>query len=255
MIHVLFFYFILMWSRLNISNVLFLDIECVPRQSSFFDLSEGMKALREKKANRLSQSSAFADATPDELYDNRSGIYAEWWKIIVISVWFVGKNDVGERTFRVKSFSGDDEAQVLSNFFDLLNTHFDKSFHKLCGHNIREFDVPYICRRAMVHGLQLPTIIDVSGKKPWEVGFIDTMELWKCGDRKSFVSLDLLCRVMWIDTPKDDISWEQVARVYWDEQDIARIQTYCEKDVIATAQLLMKMIRREDDLGAIEIVR
>lgn len=188
------------------------------------------------------------DATPDDLYDNRSGIYAEWGKIIVISVGYFAKNDAGELSFRVKSFHGDDEKKLLEEFFALLNEHYDKNFHKLCGHNIKEFDVPYICRRALVNNLKLPAIIDIGGKKPWEVNHIDTMEMWKFGDRKSFCSLDLLCRVMGVDTPKDDISGEQVARAYWDDQELERIKVYCEKDVVATARLLMKLMQNDQEV-------
>lgn len=237
-----------MWLQVRLGNILFLDLECVPQESSFFDLDDGMKALWEKKSDRLGKSLGMDTATPDELYDNRSGIYAEWWKIIVISVWYFAKDDSGTLSFRVKSFYASDERELLIEFFELLNTHYDKNFHKLCGHNIKEFDVPYICRRAMVHGLTLPTIIDSAGKKPWEVSHIDTMELWKFGDRKSFCSLDLLCRVMWVETPKDDISGEQVARAYWDDQDLERIKTYCEKDVVATAKLLMKLMQNDQEV-------
>ena len=242
-----------MWMRVNLGNVLFLDLECVPQHSSFFDLDDGLKALWERKSDRLATSMWTPDATADELYDNRSGIYAEWGKVIVISVGYFAKSTDGPREFRVKSFRGDDEAQILNDFFDLLNTHYDKSFHQLCGHNIKEFDVPYICRRATVHGIALPNIVDSSGKKPWEVNHLDTMELWKFGDRKSFTSLDLLCRVMDIETPKDDISGEQVARVYRDDQDVDRIKTYCEKDVVATARLLMKFLRREAEMGEVGV--
>ncbi len=188
------------------------------------------------------------DATADELYDNRSGIYAEWGKIVTVSVGFFAATDAGTMEFRVKSFSGDDEQALLLEFFDLLNTHYDKKFHRLCGHNIKEFDVPYICRRAIVHGLTLPSILDISGKKPWEVNHLDTMDMWKFGDRKTFVSLDLLCRLMGVETPKDDISGEQVARVYRDEQDLPRITAYCEKDVVATAKLLMKLSQHEQEV-------
>jgi len=134
----------------NLNNVLFFDLECVPQSSSFFDLDDGLKPLWEKKAERLGKGLGMEDASVDELYDNRSGIYAEFGKVIVISVGYFTKNADGESTFRVKSFYGDDEKEVLEGFFDLLNMHYDKSFHKLCGHNIKDFDVPYICRRATV---------------------------------------------------------------------------------------------------------
>jgi 3'-5' exonuclease len=238
---------ILMSMKFNLGNMLFFDIECVPQQPSFYDLDDWMKALRERKASNAWRYAAEGEEPKaDESYENRSGIYAEFGKVIVISVGYFAKTWDGTRQFRVKSFADDDEKKVISGFFELLNTSYDKTFHLLCGHNIREFDIPYICRRALVHGLDLPTIIDMSGKKPWEVNHVDTLELWKFGDRKSFTSLDLLCRVMGVETPKDDISGEQVARVYRDEKDLPRIQAYCEKDVIATAKLLLKFMKGED---------
>ncbi|MBP7848274.1 3'-5' exonuclease [Patescibacteria group bacterium] len=233
-----------MGMKFNLGNMLFFDIECVPQQSSFYDLDDGMKALWERKvsgARRNPQDGEEIKA--DESYENRSGIYAEFGKIIVVSVGYFTKTGDGSRQFHVKSFAGDDERKVISSFFELLNTSYDKTFHLLCGHNIKEFDIPYICRRALVNGLDLPTILDLNGKKPREVNHVDTLELWKFGDRKSFTSLDLLCRVMGIETPKDDISGEQVSRVYRDDKDLPRIKTYCEKDVVATAKLLLKFTK------------
>lgn len=240
--------------KYNLGNILFFDIECVPQQGSFYDLDDGMKALWEKKATTLGKHAwgEEEEVKADESYENRSGIYAEFGKVIVISVGYFVKGSDASRTFRVKSFAGDDEKKNLMDFFDLLNTHYDKTFHLLCGHNIREFDIPYVCRRALVHGLELPNIIDLNGKKPREVNHIDTLELWKFGDRKSFTSLDLLCRVMGVETPKDDISGEQVARVYRDDKDLPRIQTYCEKDVVATAKLLLKFMRTGEELGSVD---
>jgi len=113
---------------------------------------------------------------------------------------------------------------------------------------VKEFDVPYICRRAMINDLPLPDIIDTAGKKPREVNHLDTLEFWKFGDRKNFTSLDLLCRINNIPTPKDDISGEQVASVYRNDKDLDRIATYCEKDVVATAKLYLKFVRRSGEM-------
>jgi DNA polymerase elongation subunit (family B) len=137
---------------------------------------------------------------------------------------------------------------LLTEFFELLDGHYNKNYHRLCGHNIKEFDIPYICRRATVNSIPLPSIVDVSGKKPWEINHLDTLEYWKFGDRKNFTSLDLLCRINNIDTPKDDISGEQVARVYRDEKDLPRIQAYCEKDVVATAKLFLKFVGKSHEM-------
>lgn len=241
-----------MTMKFNLWNMLFFDIECVPQQPSFYDLDDGMKALWEKKFGGTQRFlNEGEEHKADDSYETRSGIYAEFGKVIVISCWHFSKTGDGTRQFHIKSFAGDNERDVIKWFFDLLNEHYSKTFHLLCGHNIREFDIPYICRRALVNWLELPTILDLNGKKPWEVNHVDTLELRKFGDRKSFTSLDLLCRVMWIETPKDDISGEQVARVYRDDKDLPRIQTYCEKDVVATAQLLLKFMGKDEHMGEI----
>ena len=93
----------------------------------------------------------------------------------------------------------------------------------------------------LINGIALPSILQIAGKKPWEINHIDTMELWKFGDYKSYTSLSLLCHVMQIPTPKDDISGADVARVYYEEQDLQRIMVYCEKDVVALIQLFLRL--------------
>ena len=168
------------------------------------------------------------------------GIYSEFAKIVCISVGFM-HYDNGRRLMRTKSFAGDDEAQLLRDFSDMASRFLRTREHRICGHNIKEFDVPFICRRMLVNGLPLPSILDVAGRKPWETPFIDTMELWKFGDFKSFTSLKLLCAIFGIPTPKDDIDGSEVAAVYYDTHDVHRIAVYCEKDVVATAQVFLRM--------------
>jgi 3'-5' exonuclease len=231
----------------SFAQTLFIDLECVPAVPSFFDLDEWMQTLREKKWSRMLSNWNDDDMlSASDLYEQRSGIFAEFGKIIVISTWILAKQPDWTMHMRMKSFSWDDEKTLLVDFFDMLNTYFAKSSNLLCGHNIKEFDIPYICRRAMVHGLVLPDILDLQGKKPRENNHIDTLELWKFGDRKNFISLDLLCRVLWVQTPKTDISGEQVARVYRDEKDLPRITEYCERDVVAVGEVLLKMMGNSD---------
>ena len=225
-------------------HTLFLDIECVPTEASFFDLDEWMQTLREKKWARMIANNGLEDElSVSDAYEQRSWIFAEFGKIIVISTGILTKAEDGTRKMRLKSFAGDDERKLLVDFFDLLNSYYTKPQHALCGHNIKEFDIPYICRRATIHGLELPSILDLQGKKPRETNHLDTLELWKFGDRKNFISLDLLCRVLGVQTPKTDISGEQVARVYRDEKDLPRITEYCERDVVAVGDIMLKFLR------------
>lgn len=227
----------------SFAQTLFIDLECVPAVPSFFDLDEWMQTLREKKWSRMLSNWNDDDMlSASDLYEHRSGIFAEFGKIIVISTWILTKQPDWTYQIRTKSFAWDDERALLVAFFDMLNTYYTKQTNVLCWHNIKEFDIPYICRRAMVHGLVLPDILDLQGKKPRENNHLDTLELWKFWDRKNFVSLDLLCRVLGVQTPKTDISGEQVARVYRDDKDLPRITEYCERDVVAVAEVLLKMM-------------
>ena len=235
-----------MFDSINLTSFLFLDIETVPLVYKFGDLDEKQKDLFSKKVRyRIN------DENPVEDLYQQAGIWAEFGKIICISVGyfvFVGK----KRTFRLKSFSGDDETQILSDFSELLNTHFNKAAHLLCAHNGKEFDFPFIARRLLINKLPLPKKLNLFGKKPWEIPHLDTLELWKFGDYKHYTSLKLLTHILGISSPKDDIDGSQVAAVYYQEKDIERIVNYCQKDTLAVAQVLLRL-RNEDLLKGNEV--
>lgn len=220
-----------MLEHLEPGKILFLDIETVSRWPTFEEMPEEFQHLWEEKT-RFQR----AEETAAEFYPKRAGILAEFGKVVCISCGFFAHS----REFRVKSFYGDDEFQVLSGFADLLNKHFSGRDHLLCAHNGKEFDFPYLCRRMVVHGIALPPALNIAGKKPWEVPHLDTLELWKFGDYKNYTSLKLLAALFGIPTPKDDIDGSQVGRVYWEENDIKRIAKYCEKDTLTVAQLFLK---------------
>lgn len=221
-----------MLNQIPLHKILFLDIETVPSSPSYNDLSDLFKLLWDKKAVHLKKDS---ELSPEELY-KQAGIYAEFGKIVCISVGYFAK----ERNFRVKSFYGKDEKNLLHDFCTLVNSHFNHSDHLLCAHNGKEFDFPYIARRLLINEMEIPRMLDIAGKKPWEVNHLDTMEMWKFGDYKSFVSLNLLAAVFGIPTPKDDIDGSQVGDVYWQDGDLKRIATYCSKDVLTVAQIFLK---------------
>ncbi|MEY4286217.1 MAG: hypothetical protein RL511_290 [Bacteroidota bacterium] len=222
--------------QLQLEKILFLDIETVPQAYQFEQLDDKSKALFEAK-NRFQIS---PEKPIEQIFDERGGILAEFGKIVCISVGMLHEGSQG-KSIRLKSFYHDDEETLLKQFKRLLEDHYNSPYHVLCGHNSKEFDIPYICRRMLINGLALPNILQISGKKPWEINHIDTMELWKFGDYKSYTSLSLLCHVMGIPTPKDDISGADVARVYYEEQDLQRIMVYCEKDVVALIQLYLRL--------------
>ncbi|GAB1403076.1 MAG: 3'-5' exonuclease [Lentimicrobiaceae bacterium] len=220
-----------MLTHINLNKVLFLDIETVPQYRDYEAVPEKFKALWDHKAKRLSSAE---NDTPESLYE-RAGIYAEFGKIICISVGYVINGQL-----RIKSFAGDDESELLNNFAQLLNQRFNTPDVLLCAHNGKEFDFPYLCRRMLINRIPLPLLLDTSGRKPWEVQHIDTMEMWKFGDYKSYTSLNLLTAVFDIPTPKDDIDGSEVGKTYWQDADLPRITAYCQKDVVAIVQLLLR---------------
>ena len=233
-----------MIESIDIAKVLFLDIETASAQPTFDALDETFQELWRIKCGNILRKPA-GEITAEEveqLYPGKAGIYAEFGKIICISVGFVVRDHAGKLGVRLKSFSHEDEAQLLRDFCEILNQYYNNpNTHFLCGHNIKEFDVPYICRRMVVHQLPYPAVLQLHGKKPWETKhLLDTLELWKFGDQKNYTSLKLLAALLGFPSPKDDIDGSDVGRVFWEEKDIDRISLYCEKDVLATIQLFLR---------------
>lgn len=225
-----------MIDKIKDDNILFLDIETVALTHEFNQLELRHKDLWAKKVNYLIQKE---NKTAEELYE-KAAIWAEFGKIVCISVGFLEKlND--RVNLRIRSFYGHNEKELLEKFAFLLNNHYHKDKHYLCAHNGKEFDFPYIARRMLINGIKLPKILANSGKKPWEVKHIDTMELWKFGDYKHYTSLDLLAAILKIPSPKDDIDGSMVNKIYWEENDLPKIAAYCQKDVITICKVLLKL--------------
>jgi len=225
-----------MLDSIKAEEVLFLDIETVPAESSFELLDPAMKSLWDKKSKQFRSQ----EQNASEVYD-RAGIYSEFGKIICISVGLISGKD--PFSFRLKSFKGDDEKELLKSFAVMLSKFCRTNTDALlCAHNGKEFDYPYIARRMIINGINIPAILDNAGKKPWEIKLLDTMDLWKFGDYKNYTSLDLLTNILGIATPKDDIDGSMVAGIYYVENDLDRIARYCEKDVLAIAQVLLRFM-------------
>ena len=238
-----------MLDRINIKNILVLDIETVPQFAAYEELPSQWKELWNKKMQRELKEGL----SPDGLYQ-RAGIYAEFGKIVCICAGYFYDNGNGI-SFKVKAFYGDDEKQVLCDFSDTLNRGFSTEEHVLCGHNGKEFDFPYIARRCLVNGLPIPFLLNNAGKKPWEVQLMDTMDMWKFGDYKSYTSLNLLASVFGIESPKNDMDGSQVWSAYWVDKDLQKIKNYCMKDVVTVAQLLLRFkgmeLLKEENIGFI----
>jgi len=227
------------------SNILFLDIETVSNQADYQELSPAMqKFWQRKSASWIKSNDENTVEQYADLYKDKAGIFAEYGKIVCISIGYNSHDaKTDESSFRVKSFYGEDEKVVLSEFLTLISKYFNNpAKHLFCGHNIKEFDIPYICRRAVINQLELPDTFQLAGKKPWEIKhLIDTLEEWKYGDYKHFISLALLAELLGIPTPKDDIDGSMVGKVYWEEKDVERIKIYCQKDVVTVARIYSKM--------------
>lgn len=223
-----------MIDKIVLPNILFFDIETVPQQEFFSDLPEEVQQLYADKTQYQRKD----DVTAEEFYE-RAGIWAEFGKIMCISVgFFTIKN--AERQFRTKSIIGD-EKKLLMEFNQLIQTHFSNPAYVFCGHNIKEFDIPYVCRRMLINGLPIPEKLQLFGRKPWEIPHLDTLELWKFGDYKHYTSLKLLTSVLGIPSPKEDIDGSEVRNVYYNEKNINRISKYCERDVVAVAQVFLRL--------------
>ena len=235
-----------MISKLNLEHILFLDIETVPQTENFDLLDDTTKTLYAEKTKYLRK-----EAYSAEEYYERAGIWAEFGKIVCISVGYF-KIIGGERSFRTTSFYGE-ERTLLIEFKNLLETHFNRSHHILCAHNGKEFDFPYIARRMIIQGIEIPYKLNLFGKKPWEVPHLDTLDLWKFGDYKHYTSLKLLTHILGIPSPKDDMDGSEVRKVYYEDKDIDRIMIYCEKDTLAVAQILLKL-RNEELLEPHEVI-
>lgn len=220
----------------DLNDILFLDIETVGCTDQYSKLSERLKTQWARKANFLKRAE---DQTEEDLFYERAGIYAEFGKIVVIAVGVYTENEKGEPGLRTKYFADHDEKKLLTDFRSMLDKK--GSAARLCAHNGKEFDFPYLCRRMLVNDLPLPTVLNVMGKKPWEVGHLDTMEMWKFGDYKHYTSLDLLLAIFNIPSSKGVMDGSMVSKVYYQEGDLNKIAEYCVGDVVAIAQLYLKM--------------
>ncbi|MGD2033713.1 MAG: 3'-5' exonuclease [Bacteroidales bacterium] len=223
-----------MLSEIDISDILFIDIETVPQFASFQDVPERLKILWDKKSAYFRDKEQLAE----DVYQ-RAGIYAEFGKIICISAGKIFR-EKNKNKIKIKSYSGDNEKEILTDFADMLDIYSSGRTLYLCAHNGKEFDYPFLARRMLIHGIKLPDILDNAGKKPWEIKHLDTLELWKFGDYKHYTSLELLTAIFNIPSPKDDIDGSQVADVYWKDKNLLRIVEYCQNDVLAVAQLILR---------------
>lgn len=241
------------YSIKNLTSTLFIDVETVSEVAEYTELSPLFQGLWDKKARRLLGSGMSYEEVKHDLYKNNAAIYAEFGKIICISAGYI----TAEGHLRVKSFAGHDEALILEEFAAMVTHHFDDpKAYFFCGHNLKEFDIPYICRRMIKHGVSMPNMLDIAGKRPWQTEhLLDTLDMWRFGDIKGYTSLALICAVLDIESPKNDIDGSMVGKVYWEDKNLERICKYCAQDVVATVKVMLKFLHASSlDEDQIEIL-
>jgi hypothetical protein len=228
----------------RLKRCLFIDIETAPEYPDYESMTDTKKQLWDLKCIQLRRIIPEAEQglSSSELYSKKAGIFAEFAKVVCISMGFLHFDHDRPTKIRIKSLAGVEEAVILKDFTSLLINHYNDSENSsICGHNIKEFDVPFLCRRMVINQVQFPPILDLSGKKPWQTAHImDTLDIWRFGDYKNYTSLNLLAATLGIESPKDDIDGSMVGYVFWVEKNIDRIVTYCQKDVVTTINIIMK---------------
>jgi len=222
----------------NIKNILFIDIETVSCSADYENLPEILQKMWYKKAINLGKT------TPEEIaasFAERAAIYAEFGQIIAIGLGYITIDNQGVPILRLRGMGDSNEKTLLEKFNSLLEEKFQSANLKLCAHNGKEFDFPYLCRRMLVNGIPVPKVLDLTGKKPWEVPHLDTMEMWKFGDRKNFTSLDMLAHLFNISSSKSVMDGSQVNHYYYVKKDLSNIVKYCTEDVKVLAQIFLKL--------------
>jgi len=221
----------------HIESLLMMDIETASQFPDYDQMPEKWKDLWDRKvAMYLPEGD-----TPETFYPKRAAILAEFGKVICISMGYFHHGSNGLQ-LRIKSFYGSDEKELLQSFIQSVNQWQKvKRDMNFCGHNVKEFDLPYLCRRLLVNRIGIPPYLDFQNMKPWETNIVDTMQFWKFGDFKNYISLNLLAACLGVESPKNDIDGSEVGDVYWKQNDLPRIVKYCQKDVVTVAQVILRM--------------
>ncbi|NMM49755.1 3'-5' exonuclease [Marinigracilibium pacificum] len=225
-----------------LNHILFLDIETVAITPDFNQLDERMQKVWVAKTRNLRDSDEY---TPEELWARKAAIYAEFGKVICIGLGVIRMVD-DEWQLRVTQLSNDDENELLTDFSNLVREKFNQDKLYLCAHNGKEFDFPYLCRRMIVNGVAIPDVLNLAGKKPWEVQHLDTMDYWKFGDRKNYTSLETLSAVFSMPSSKSNLDGSKVHSAYYENNDLEAISNYCMQDVEVMMHIYLKLIGKTD---------
>ncbi len=219
-----------------IENSFLIDIETVSSSQHYHSLPEEWKDLWDEKIKKALPE----NITAEEFYPLRAAVMAEFAKVVCISFgYFKTQNNVLQ--LRIKSIYSHNEKELIENFIKTLyQLHAINNKWCFTGHNIKEFDIPFLCRRILINNLTIPPFMDFQNMKPWDTPVTDTLHLWRFGDYKHYTSLKLLAAALGVPSPKDDIDGSMVGEVYWEEKNLERIATYCQKDVATVANVLLR---------------
>lgn len=221
----------------NFKNILFIDIETASGVNTYTTLTENMQKLWLRKARSLMNP---LQKPLEDLYFERAALFPEFGRIISIGMGFLFYNKNKELSLKVKTISNKNEKDLLLEFNQFIESTYPSKELSLVAHNGKEFDFPYLCKRMLVHQLVIPKALQLQGKKPWEVVHQDTIEWWRFGDKKGYVSLELLAEIMGIGNVKTDLSGDKVNYTFYIEKDLEKIKKYCAEDVITLAQLFLR---------------
>ncbi|MES2734387.1 MAG: ribonuclease H-like domain-containing protein [Bacteroidota bacterium] len=227
-------------SQKRIKNLLFLSLETVATAASYELLDEKFQRLWDRKAGQF-HPEEIGKLSPRQLFTERANLYAEFGKIVSIGAGYFHWNEAGQMGLRAKAFTGDDENSLLYEFKSLLETKFDPKSLVLCAHNGKEFHYPYLCRRILINGLPIPKPLQIAGKKPWEIPHLDTLELWRFGDRRTSVSLELLATLFGVPSEHLATDGASVNRWYYVEKDWTKIRQHSLTEIAVLAQLYLKL--------------
>jgi DNA polymerase elongation subunit (family B) len=221
--------------NIPVENLFFIDIETVSCSENYELLTDEWKELWTEKINKALPE----NTTPEEYYPKRAGVMAEFAKVVCISFGHIKKEN-GVQQLRVKSYYSENEKEILEKFIDTVCQMQAKNTWCFTGHNIKEFDIPFLCRRILINNISIPDCFNFQAMKPWDVPVLDTLHLWRFGDYKHYTSLKLLAATLGVPSPKNDIDGSQVGTVYWADKDLQRIAIYCQKDVATVANIILR---------------
>jgi len=227
----------------NIEKLLFFDIESVSQHKFLKDLPEHQSKLwlsyydnfreRVTDESRITKKMS-EEEVKQEVYRQTAAFFPEFGKVACISMAFLTKD--GKLKF--ESFSGENEKEILLNTRKIFDKVESLGF-ELCGHNIKNFDIPFLAKRYVINELKLPKIFPTYNTKPWELKVVDTRDVWNFGG-KSIGSLDLICGVLEVESPKNgDVKGDSVTTNFWEGKH-EEIKTYCQKDVKALVDIISK---------------